>query len=69
MEVPSPQQLLEAWLCLRELEEKGLFCPTLYSDSTVFAPVLAWGSELQPCSHTSCGTAKALRTPPPSPLQ
>ena len=34
--------------------------------SPVCAPVLAWGSELQPCSHTSCGTAKALRAPPPS---
>lgn len=32
--------------------------------SPVLASVLAWGSERQPCSHTSCGTAKALSTPP-----
>lgn len=33
--------------------------------SPVLAPVLAWGSEQQPCSHTSCRTAKALHAPCP----
>lgn len=54
-------------LCLQESEGKGLFVWLSIVTSPVLAPVLAWGSEQQPCSHTSCGTAKSLHMPPPLP--
>lgn len=45
-------------------KERDFFVWLSIVTSPVLAPVLAWGSECQPCSHTSCGTAKAARTLP-----
>lgn len=64
-----PPSLSGSWrpgLCAQELEGNGLFVwPSIVTDPAL-APVLAWGSERQRCSHTSCATAKALH-PPPAP--
>lgn len=57
----GPRAVSGSWrprLCAQELE--GTFCLVFYSDRPS-APVLAWGSERQACSHTSCVTAKPLR--------
>lgn len=56
---------MEAYTLSTRIGRKGTFFVWLsIVTSPVLAPVLAWGSECQPCSHTSCGTAKALHTPP-----
>lgn len=61
MEVCGPRQLLEAYALSARVGRKGTFFVWLsIVTSPVLAPVLAWGSECQPCSHTSCGTAKAV---------
>lgn len=67
MEVPSLQQLLETSALSTRAAREGAFLSDSIVTSPVCAPVLAWGSELQPCSHTGCGTAKSLHTPPPFP--
>lgn len=62
----SPQRLLEAWALSTGVRREWTFCLALYSDRLALASVLAQGSEQQPCSHTSCATAKALHPQPPT---
>jgi hypothetical protein len=59
----SPQQLLEAQALSTRIGREGNFCLGLYSDRPSTCSCLGWGSERQPCSHTSCATVKALHPP------